>query len=66
MSKFEDKVAKILRAGGLQFKREVSFSDLKSLKGKPLRFDFAIYQNGRIVCFIDTDGRQHFEWVKHF
>jgi len=43
LSKFEDKVAKILRAGGLQFKREVSFSDLKSLKGKPLRFDFAIY-----------------------
>ena len=67
MSKLEEKVARLLSEGGLNFKREVSFSDLKSLKGGKLRFDFVVYNpNGTIGFFIEVDGRQHFQWTPHF
>lgn len=66
MSKGEEKVEKLLRAGHIYFKREVSFPDLKSLRGNLLRFDFAIYKNGKLVCLIEYDGEQHFHRVPHF
>lgn len=57
MSKLEEQVAKFLSAGGIRFKREVSFPDLKSLKGKRLRFDFVLYDtNGRIWKILEVDG----------
>ena len=67
MSKLEEQVAKLLSAGGIRFKREVSFPDLKSLKGKRLRFDFVLYDtNGRIWKILEVDGAQHFKWTPHF
>jgi len=57
MSKGEDKVAKLLSENGIQFKREFIFSDCKSLRGKSLRFDFAVFKNGKLVCLIEIDGR---------
>lgn len=65
-SKGEEKVARLLSAAKINFKTEVSFPDLKSLKGKPLRFDFVVYKGNKIVCCIEVDGRQHFEQVKCF
>lgn len=66
-SKGEEKIEKILKAARIKFKREVSFNDLKSFKGKPLRFDFAIFDsNGKIIALLDFDGRQHFEWIHYF
>ena len=50
MSKFEDKIAKIFDDAHIRYKREVSFPDLKSLKGKPLRFDFALLDNNGRIC----------------
>lgn len=67
MSKMEIKVAKLLAEAGFRFKQEVSFSDLNSLKGKPLRFDFVVYdKDNKIVCAIETDGEQHFHQVPYF
>ena len=67
MSKFEDKVAALLKDGKIKFKREVSFPDLNSLKGKKLRFDFVLYDGcGRIIACIETDGAQHFYQVPYF
>ena len=67
MSKMERKVADLLTKKGLIFKQEVSFSDLKSLKGNLLRFDFIVYnKNNKIICAIETDGEQHFHRVPHF
>lgn len=56
-SKGEEKVARLLSAAKINFKTEVSFPDLKSLKGKPLRFDFVVYKDNKIVCCIEIDGR---------
>ena len=55
-SKGEEKIANLLRAARINFKTEVSLPDLKSLKGKPLRFDFAIYKGNKIAFFIEYDG----------
>lgn len=66
MSKFEDTIAKLLRDGGVQFKREVSFKGLNGLHRKPLRFDFVIYKNNKICACIEADGIQHFYWTKVF
>lgn len=65
-SKGEEKIAKILKANKIPFKQEVSFKDLKSLRGNLLRFDFAIFSKGKIVALIEFDGEQHFHQVPHF
>ena len=65
-SKGEEKIAKILKAHYIYYKTEVSFPDLKSLRGNLLRFDFAIYSKGKIVALIEYDGEQHFHQVPYF
>ena len=65
-SKGEEKIAKLLKANGIPFKQEVSFKDLKSLRGNLLRFDFAIFSKGKIVALIEFDGKQHFCQVPYF
>lgn len=67
MSKFEDKVAKIFNDAHICYKREVSFPDLKGLRGKPLRFDFVLFDDrGKIICCTEIDGPQHFKQIKAF
>ena len=67
MSKGEEKIEKLLRSHFISFQREVSFPDLKSLKGNLLRFDFIVYdKNGKIICAIEVDGEQHFHRVPYF
>ncbi len=66
MSKLEIKIGELLKSGGLYYKKEVSFSDLNSFKGKPLRFDFGVYQKNKLVFLIEADGQQHFEHVPRF
>lgn len=66
MSKGEDKIAKMLSEKGLQFKREFIFPDCKSLRGKSLRFDFAVFKNGKLVVLIEVDGEQHFRYIPYF
>ena len=66
MSKGEDKIASLLKSNRISFKQEVSFPDLKSLKGNQLRFDFAIFSKGKLVALIEYDGEQHFHRVPYF
>ena len=56
MSKGEEKIEKLLRSRFISFQREVSFPDLKSLKGNLLRFDFAVFKRKQLVCLIEFDG----------
>lgn len=66
-SKGEQKIAQILKANHIKFKQEVSFPDLNGFKGLPLRFDFIVYDdNNRIVCAIEADGKQHFQFTRYF
>jgi hypothetical protein len=56
VSKLEAKIGELLKSGGLCYKKEVSFPDLNSFKGKPLRFDFGVYQKNKLVFLIEADG----------
>jgi hypothetical protein len=57
MSKGEQKVARLLFQAGFHFKQEVSFKNLNGSHGKPLRFDFAIYnKQGKFLACLEVDG----------
>lgn len=61
-SRGEIKIEEILIAADLNFKEEYIFPDLKSPSGKPLRFDFVVFDDdGRIDFIIEYQGRQHYE-----
>ena len=57
----EIKIQEILEENGLSFKMEYIFPDLRSPNGKPLRFDFAVFDDdGRIDFLIEYQGKQHY------
>lgn len=57
----EEIICQILKEHNLVFKREYKFDDLfYKDSNKPLRFDFAIFQNDELLCLIEFDGRQHY------
>ena len=58
----EIKIEEILKNYGLNFKMEYIFPDLRSPNGKPLRFDFAVFDDdGNIDFLIEYQGKQHYE-----
>lgn len=64
MSIGERKIAMLLEQGEIYFEQEYSFLDLKSDRGVPLRFDFAVFNDpeGKELSFlIEYQGSQHFE-----
>lgn len=66
MSIGERKIAMLLDQGDILYKQEFSFPDLKSDKGIPLRFDFAVfedadaYEEDRVKFLIEFQGEQHY------
>lgn len=66
MSIGERKIAMLLDQGDILYKQEFSFPDLKSDKGIPLRFDFAVfespedYEANRVKFLIEFQGEQHY------
>jgi hypothetical protein len=56
ISKGEQKLIDIFTKNGIQFKREVSFNDLVGNKRVPLRFDFAIFKNNKLLFLCEYDG----------
>ena len=61
-SRGEIKIEEILKEYGLSFVEEYSFSDLLSFNHRPLRFDFAVFDdNGEIDFLIEYQGIQHYE-----
>ena len=61
-SRGEIKIEEILEAAGLDFKEEYSFPDLVSNTGRPLRFDFAVFDDdGDIDFLIEYQGIQHYK-----
>lgn len=66
-SRGEIKIEEILKAAGLQFQEEYIFNDLLSNKGRPLRFDFCVFDdNGDIDFLIEYQGIQHYEAKSKF
>ena len=61
-SRGEIKIEEILEANDIVFKEEFSFEGLNSPNGKPLRFDFAIFDDdGNLDFLIEYQGIQHYE-----
>ena len=58
-SRGEIKIEEILEEAGLPFKMEYIFPDLKSPNGRPLRFDFVIFDDdGKIEASSKFGGKR--------
>ena len=61
-SRGEIRIHEILERAGLSFKEEYIFPDLKSPNGRPLRFDFVVFDDDGLIDFIiEYQGKQHYE-----
>lgn len=66
-SRGEIKIEEILQKAGLCFEEEYSFPDLVSTNGRPLRFDFAVFDDNKDLDFlIEFQGIQHYEAKSKF
>ena len=70
-SENEKNIIKILTDNNIEFATQYTFSDLKGLNGRPLRFDFAIFKDKKLSHVIEYQGKQHFiksegSWGKEF
>lgn len=66
-SRGEIKIEEILQSAELNFKEEYIFPDLKSSSGRPLRFDFVVFDDdGKIDFLIEYQGKQHYEASSKF
>ena len=66
-SRGEIKIEDILRAEGLVFEEEYSFPDLYSSNGRPLRFDFAVFDDDHELMFLmEYQGIRHYEAKSKF
>lgn len=66
-SRGEIKICDILDGAGLEYQEEYIFPDLVSSSGRPLRFDFAVFDdNGDIDFLIEYQGIQHYEAKSKF
>ena len=60
-SRGEIKIEEILKKSGIPFQEEYSFPDLYSSNGRPLRFDFAVFDDDDNLLFlIEYQGIQHY------
>ena len=61
-SRGEIKIEEILERARVDFEEEYTFPDLISSSGRPLRFDFAVFDDaGEIDFLIEYNGVQHYE-----
>lgn len=60
-SKGEEKICQILQNNNIDFKREVSFSDLRGPNNGLLRFDFGVYKNNQLIKLIEFQGEFHYQ-----
>ena len=66
-SRAEMKIEEILKEANLNFQMEYSFAGLNSPNGRPLRFDFVIFDDdGNIDFLIEFQGKQHYEASSKF
>lgn len=61
-SRGEITIEEILQQAGLTFEEEYSFPDLLSNNKRPLRFDFAVFDDdGDLDFLIEYQGIQHYQ-----
>lgn len=57
----EKNIASILMDNDVEFETQYTFPDLIGVGGRPLKFDFAIFENGSLKRLIEFNGKQHYE-----
>ncbi len=63
----EKQIIYLLNKYQILYKKEITFNDLITDKGGHPRFDFGIYNNeNKLLCLIEYDGRQHFNYDKNW
>lgn len=67
----EQKITQMLIKEGCEFATQYTFPDLIGIGGRRLRFDFAIFLNGKLDRLIEFNGLQHYqkpqgEWSKEW
>lgn len=66
-SRGEIKIHEILEMNNVNFKEEYIVPGLNSSNGRPLRFDFAVFDDdGELDFLIEYQGRQHYEAVSKY
>lgn len=66
-SRAEIKIAEIFDMKDVNYIEEYEFPDLKTPAGKPLRFDFAVFDDsGRLSFLLEYQGKQHYQAVSKF
>ena len=66
-SRGEIKIYEILKEAELNFKEEYSIAGLNRPNGRPLRFDFAVFDDdGNLDFLIEYQGKQHYEASSKF
>lgn len=60
-SRAEIKIEELLIMAGFHFHMEYTIPGLTSENGRPLRFDFAVFDDdGNLDCLIEYQGKQHY------
>lgn len=66
-SRGEIKIHEILERNDVIFKEEYEFPGLNAPSGRPLRFDFAVFDDdGNLEFLIEYQGKQHYQAVSKF
>ena len=66
-SRGEITIEEILTDANFNFQMEYSFEGLNSSNGRPLRFDFCVFDDdGNIDFLIEYQGKQHYEASSKF
>ena len=60
-SKGEELISSILNEHDIEYKQQFTFPKLVGEGNKPLRFDFAVFDQGKLQCLIEFQGEQHYQ-----
>lgn len=60
----EQNIEKVLIDNNIEYKKQISFPDLKNIN--KLRYDFGIFSNNTLIRLIEFDGIQHFKEQNYF
>ena len=67
ISSFQWIVNDILIKHGIEYKVEVAVEGVYGIDNEtPLRYDFAVYKEGKLIAFIECQGEQHYKPVEEF
>lgn len=60
-SQNEQYIGKLLQKSNIEYATQYTFPDLLGENGGRLRFDFAIFEKGKLSHLIEYNGKQHYE-----